>query len=151
MKKIVFTVLLVLLLTACAPSAPLASEAPAGNAALLVTNGGTQQSFTLTALQALPLTEASFKGVAYKGVKVSDLLTAAGVKLDGFKAIKGIASDGYTVNYDPAQLLADNVIMAYALADGNPLTSDDGNFRLVLPDAEGKLNLRMLVELQIVP
>ena len=150
MKKIVFTLLVVLLLSACAPAATVATEAPVAPTALLVTVGENQQSFTLEALQALPVTEASFKGVAYKGVKMSDLLTAAGVSLDGIKAIKGVATDGYTVNYDTAQILKDNVIMAYALADGSPLTADDGTFRLVLPDEEGKLNLRMLAELQIV-
>jgi len=37
-----------------------------------------------------------------------------------------------------------------ALADGSPLSADDGDLRLVLPDEEGKLNLRMLAELQVV-
>jgi hypothetical protein len=101
-------------------------------------------------LQALPSAEASFKGVAYKGVTMSTLLEAAGVSLDGIKAIKAVADDGFTVNYDTTQILKDNVIVAYALADGSPLTADDGNFRMVLPDEEGKLNLRMLAELQIV-
>jgi hypothetical protein len=46
--------------------------------------------------------------------------------------------------------LKDNVIVAYALADGSPMSADEGNFRMVLPDEEGKLNPRMLVELQII-
>jgi hypothetical protein len=46
--------------------------------------------------------------------------------------------------------LKDNVLVAYALADGSPLTADDGSFRMVLPDEEGKLNVRMLAALQII-
>jgi hypothetical protein len=61
-----------------------------------------------------------------------------------------VASDGFTVNYDPSQILKDNVLVAYALADGSGLPADDGSFRMVLPDEEGKLNVRMLVELQII-
>ena len=30
------------------------------------------------------------------------------------------------------------------------LTADDGSFRMVLPGAEGKLNVRMMVELQVI-
>lgn len=150
MKKIVIALIVVMLLAACAPTANVATEAPAAEDALLVTVGENQQSFTMEDLQALPSTEASFKGVAYKGVTISVLLEAAGIQLDGINAIKGVATDGYSANYDTTQILKDNVILAYALADGSPLTADDGNFRLVLPDEEGKLNLRMLAELQIV-
>ena len=63
---------------------------------------------------------------------------------------KAVAVDGYSVNYDPAQVLKDNVLVAYAQVDGNPLSADDGNFRMVLPDEEGKLNVRMLTELHII-
>jgi hypothetical protein len=44
-------------------------------------------------------------------------------------------------------VLVDEVIVAYARADGD-LSAEDGSFRMVLPGAEGKLNVRMLVELQ---
>ena len=60
-----------------------------------------------------------------------------------------MASDGFTVNYDTNQVLVDEVIVAYARADGD-LIADDGNFRMVLPGEEGKLNVRMLVELQVI-
>jgi hypothetical protein len=45
--------------------------------------------------------------------------------------------------------LVDDVIVAYARADSD-LAEEDGAFRMVLPGAEGKLNVRMLAELQIV-
>ena len=150
MKKIVIALFIVMLLTACAPATAQDAQAPEAGAVLLVTVGDNQQSFSLEDLQALPSAEASFKDVAYKGVTMSTLLEAAGVSPDGIKAIKAVASDGFTVNYDTTQILKENVIVAYSLADGSPLTADDGNFRMVLPDEEGKLNLRMLAELQIV-
>ena len=65
------------------------------------------------------------------------------------KAIKAVASDGFTVNYDTNQVLVDEVIVAYARADGD-LIGNDGNFRMVLPGEEGKLNVRMLIELQVI-
>jgi hypothetical protein len=65
------------------------------------------------------------------------------------KAIKAVAADGYSVNYDPSQIFSDDIIVAYARLDGD-LTEDDGAFRMVLPGAEGKLNLRMLAEIQII-
>jgi hypothetical protein len=112
--------------------------------------GDTQQSFSAEELGALPATETIFKDVAYKGVTVSALLETLSVDPGSVKALKAVASDGFSVNYDPAQVLKDNVIVAYALADGSPMSADDGNFRMVLPDEEGKLNPRMLVELQII-
>lgn len=149
MKKIVLTLMLALLLTACAPATGESADAPVVTA-LLVSMGGSQQSFSLEDLQALPSGEASFNDVAYKGVMVSALLEAVGVNPDDVKALEAVAADGYSVNYDPAQVLKDNVLVAYALADGGPLSADDGSFRMVLPDEEGKLNLRMLAELQII-
>lgn len=150
MKKTLFVLIAAMLvLAACAPAAEQSAE-PVTEAALLVTVGDTQESFNAEGLEALPSTEATFKDVAYKGVTVSALLDSLSVDAGSVKAVKAIASDGYAVNYDPAQVLKDNVIVAYALADGSPLSADDGNFRMVLPDEEGKLNARMLAELQII-
>jgi len=150
MKKLLFTLIFaILVLAACAPAAEQSASAPA-EAVLLVTAGERQQSFSAEDLQALPPVEATFNAVTYKGVTVSALLEAMGVTPDGIKALKAVAADGYSVNYDPAQVLKENVLVAYALADGSPLGADDGNFRMVLPDEEGKLNVRMLAELQII-
>ncbi len=150
MKKLLFTLIFaILVLAACAPAAEQSASAPA-EAVLLVTAGERQQSFSAEDLQALPPVEATFNAVTYKGVTVSALLEAVGVAPDGIKALKAVAADGYSVNYDPAQVLKENVLVAYALADGSPLGADDGNFRMVLPDEEGKLNVRMLAELQII-
>jgi hypothetical protein len=150
MKKIAFLLSVgLLLLGACAPGAGGGPDAAAVTA-LLVTVGENQQSFSAEDLGALPPTEATFNDVAYKGVTVLALLDAVGLNPEDVKAIKAVAADGYAVNYDPAQVMKDNVLVAYAAADGSPMTAEDGNFRMVLPEEEGKLNVRMLVELQII-
>jgi hypothetical protein len=150
MKKIILTlVVIMLLLAGCAPAVEQKTGAPA-EATLVVTIGDTRKSFSAEDLQALPSDEASFKEVAYKGVPVSALLEAVSVDPGSVKAIKAVATDGYSVNYDPAQVLKEDVLVAYALVDGSPLPADDGSFRMVLPGEEGKLNVRMLAALQII-
>ena len=144
--SIILLVLFVALLTACSPSAPQNSPSETVPT-LLVTGGDTSKTYTRADLEALPASQAVFKDVTYKGVTVSALLQDAGFDLDQVKAVKAVASDGYTVNYDPSQVLVDEVIVAYARADGD-LSAEDGSFRMVLPAAEGKLNVRMLVELK---
>lgn len=153
MKRIVILVLVmsVAVLSACASaSTPEAQNSSAETVpSLLISGGETSKTYTRADLEALPVTQATFKDVAYVGVTVSALLQDAGFDPAQVKAVKAVASDGYTMNYDPSQLLGDDIILAYARADGD-LTEEDGAFRLVLPGAEGKLNARMLVELQII-
>lgn len=149
-KMLIFLLITILGLTGCSSATDQNSETES-NTNLLITIGEEQQTFTVAELQVLPLSEASFKDVNYLGVAIPVLLGAAGVDLNAIKAIKAVAADGYTINYDPSQVLKENVLVAFQLADGSPLTSDDGNFRMVLPDEEGKLNLRMLTELQVIP
>jgi len=141
--------MLALLITACSGGGDTASvEQDVVSDAIPVVTVGTT-SYTAADLQAMPQAEATFKDIAYVGVPVSDLLSAAGFDLGSVRVVKAVALDGYTVNYEPGQLSPANVIVAYAQADG-PLTADDGDFRMVLPDQEGNMNLRMLVELQVV-
>ena len=150
MKKIIITLFIAtMLLAACAPATEQSVDTSA-DSALLVTVGDTQSFFNVEDLEALPATESTFKDVDYKGVTMLALLDSLSVDPGGVKAIKAVAADGYSVNYDPSQILKDNVLVAYALADGSPMSADDGTFRMVLPDEEGKLNPRMLVELQVI-
>ncbi|MCB9420026.1 MAG: molybdopterin-dependent oxidoreductase [Ardenticatenaceae bacterium] len=149
MKKLVVLSLVVLVLlvgcasggeTAVSPDTPI----------LTVGDGQTQKTYTAADLEGLARAEASFKDVVYTGVPVTALLKDSGFPVSGLKAVKAVASDGYSVNYDLAQIQKDDVIVAYAQADG-PLAAEDGTFRMVLPEEEGKLNVRMLVEIQAVP
>jgi hypothetical protein len=151
MKRValVMFILFIAFLTACAPSTSPEEGASDTTPSLLVSGGDTSKTYTRAGLEALPITQSVFNDVTYVGVSLAELLQDAGFTLDEIKAVKAIASDGYSVNYDPAQVLAPEVIVAYARADGD-LAEDDGSFRMVMPGAEGKLNVRMLVELQAI-
>jgi hypothetical protein len=146
MKGILFVFLaIVLVLAACAPKTP----APSGST-LKVTDGTIVKTYTVDDLKALGAVQASDKGVAYVGVQLKVLLQDAGIDPAKLSAVKAVASDGFSANYDPTQFLADNTLVAYAQADG-PLTAADGTFRMVLPDQGGKLNPRLLVEIDAIP
>lgn len=153
MKRLIFLVLIlsVAILSACASSNTPEAQMGASDTlpSLLISGGETTKSYTRADLEALPATQSTFKDVTYVGVTLSALLQDAGFDPAQVKAIKAVASDGYTLNYDPGQVLGEDIILAYARADGD-LTDEDGSFRMVVPGAEGKLNARMLVELQII-
>ena len=144
---IIITVLFSLLLVACQSTGQPAAQGTGDS--LLVSGGGNEKTYTRANLEVLPSSQATFSDVTYLGVSVSTLLKDAGFDSQEVKALKAVASDGYTVNYDPSQFLGANVIVAYARPDGE-LANDDGVFRMVLPGAEGKLNLRKLVQLQVI-
>ncbi len=153
MKRLLLLILVlsIALLSACASANPTEDQntSSESNPTLVISGGETSKSYTRSDLEALPATQAAFKDVTYIGVTIAALLEDAGIDPTQVKAIKAVASDGYSLNYDISQLLADDIILAYARADGD-LAEDDGAFRMVLPGAEGKLNARMLVELQII-
>jgi opacity protein-like surface antigen len=148
---IITAALFALFLAACASTNQAAVQATATgkDANLLVSGGDARKSYTHADLETLPASQAVFKDVTYIGVPVSSLLENAGFDPQQVKAVKAIASDGFSVNYDPSQFLRDDVLVAYARQDGD-LAAEDGAFRMVIPGGEGKLNLRMLVELQVV-
>ena len=146
------TYLLIILLIIAALASACAQETPATEEAvssLTVSDAENQQTLSLEAIQALPQTTATFQDVDYVGVTLPTLLEDAGVSLDDVTAIKAVASDGYSVNYEPALYTRDDVILAYAQADG-PLTADDGTLRMVVPGEEGRMNVRMVVEIEVV-
>jgi hypothetical protein len=153
-KKLFFGLILLALLSAgCAAkstpaAAPAASDAGAA-AQLKVGDGATTKTYSVADLQTLPASTAAFKDVTYKGVTLKALLADAGFKLEEVKAVKAVASDGFSSNYDSSIFTRDDVLVAYGTQDG-ALTADDGAFRMVIPNAEGKQNVRMLAELQIV-
>jgi hypothetical protein len=138
-------ILLALILTACSSGGTTSEDV---GETLLVTDGTTEKSFSVADLKALPVTESTFNEVTYMGVSLSTLIEEAGFSVGDLKAVKATASDGYSVNYDSGLFTREDVIVAYATADG-ALTADDGVFRMVLPGEEGKLNIRMLVELKV--
>ena len=146
MKRIhQLVIVCVLALTACAPKA----EEPAG-AVLKVGYGTVSKTYTVDNLKALGETQATFKGVTYLGVTLTALLQDAGIDPTNLTAVKAVSSDGFSANYDASLYAAEDTIVAYATVDG-PLTADDGTFRMVLPNGEGKMNVRQLVEIVAIP
>lgn len=143
-KRFIPVLLLVLLLVACSStSAPAATE-------LTISGDQPQKSYTVEQLQAMPVATALFNGVEYTGVTLETLLVQAGYDPSAVSAVQAIASDGYSMKYDRDLAMLENTLVAYGQADG-PLTADDGTFRMVLPDQEGKMNVRMLSELHVNP
>lgn len=146
MKRfLLVTVVLALALTACA-SQTQDSAAPV----LKVSDGNVEKTYTVEDLKALGESQADFKGVTYVGVQLTALLTDAGIDPTALTAVKAVASDGFTVNYDSALYSREDTLVAYATIDGS-LGEEDGTFRMVLPDQEGKLNPRMVVEIIAIP
>lgn len=146
MKRfLLVTVVLALALTACA-SQTQDSSAPI----LKVSDGNVEKTYTADDLKALGAAQADFKGVTYVGVQLTVLLADAGIDPTTLTAVKAVASDGFTANYESALYSREDTLVAYATENG-PLAEEDGNFRMVLPDQEGKLNPRDLVEIIAIP
>jgi hypothetical protein len=142
MKRfLLVTLLIVLALTACTPKAaePAASVLKVGD-----------KTYTPDDLKALGEFQATFKDVTYVGVPMTILLKDAGIDPSAVTIVKAVASDGFTVNYESALFSREDTLVAYARVDG-PLGEDEGSFRMVLPDQEGKLNPRMLAEIIAIP
>lgn len=146
MKRVlVFTLIFMLALAACAPK----TEVSAGDV-LKVSYGTVSKTCSVADLQALGATQVTFKDVTYVGVTLAELLRYAGIDPMGLTVVKAVASDGFTANYDSSLYTKEDTIIAYATVDG-PMTADDGTIRMVLPDQEGKLNVRMLTEIIAIP
>jgi len=146
--KLLVVILLMVISSACAPDTK--PDTGDDSSALIVTDGTREKNYLVVDLEALPTSESTFSDVTYVGVGLSSFLVDAGFNPEEIGAVKAVATDGYIVNYGPELFLREDVIVAYAHLDG-PLTEEDGTFRMVLPGEEGKLNVRMLVELQVVP
>lgn len=146
MKRILFvTLVLALTLTACASQV----EENAGPV-LKVSDGNVEKSYTADDLKAIGASQAEVKGVAYLGVPLTVLLADAGIDPTALTAVKAVALDGFTANYESALYSREDTLVAYARVNG-PLGEDEGTFRMVLPDQEGKLNPRELVEIIAIP
>jgi DMSO/TMAO reductase YedYZ molybdopterin-dependent catalytic subunit len=142
-----FVLLLGLVLSACAPKAASPAE---GEPVLVVSGGDTSVAYTAADLQALGAVQATFNDVTYLGVPISVLLQDAGFDPQALRAVKVVALDGYTVNYEPDFFLLPDTLVSYARLDA-PLDEDELPFRMVLPAAEGKMNVRQLTGIQAIP
>ena len=144
-RSIIIFFLLGSLLGACMGSSPTVEDVQR----LTVGDGTEQKMYSVAELKELAPSESDFNGVGYIGVPLTELLIDAGFDPQAIQVVKVSASDGYSINYDSDLFMREDVLVAYAQVDGD-LTEDDGTFRMVLPGEEGKLNLRMLVEIKVI-
>lgn len=146
MKRTLFALLvLVLFTTACGQKA---TSAP--SVTLTVSMGDVVKTYSLEDLQMLGNSEASFESVNYIGIPLAILLEDAGFDPASLSAVKAVASDGFTANYDPAIFNLPDTLIAYARADG-PLSKTEAPFTMVIPNQPGRMNVRMVVEIIAVP
>ena len=113
---------------------------------LVVTDGVKEAIYSVDDLKKISAVEKDFLDETYVGVPLPNLLAVAGFEIDNVKSIKAVAADGYSVLYDSTIFTREDILVAYAKTE-EPLSKDDGTFRMVLPGEEGKLNLRILVEI----
>lgn len=139
------TLIMALALAACAPKAQ-ESAAPV----LKVSDGNVEKTYTADDLKALGESQADFKGVTYVGIPLKVLLQDAGIDPAALTIVKAVAVDGFAANYESALFTREDTLVAYARVDGT-LGEDEGSFRMVLPDQEGKMNPRELVEIIAIP
>jgi hypothetical protein len=135
----------VLALAACDPKA----QEPA-SAALKVSDGNVEKTYTAADLKVLGQVQATANGVTYVGVTLTTLLADAGIDTNALTAVKAVAIDGFTANYDSSLYGREDTIVAYARVDG-PLAEDEAPFRMVLPNEDGKMNPRQLTEIIAIP
>jgi len=118
--------------------------AEAGGAALKISGGAKEMSWTEAELKAMGTLDVDYTGkdgtvTTYTGVLMSTLLEMAGAG-EGATLVL-VASDGYSAEIALADVLAcANCIVAFDPGDG---------LRSVLPEQSGKLQVKGLVEIQI--
>ncbi len=146
MKRfLLFGLIFALALAACAPKAQESAAA-----VLKVSDDTVERTYTADDLKALGAVQVTANDVTYVGVTLTTLLADAGIDASSLTAVKAVASDGFTANYEASLYGAEDTIVAYALVDG-PLGVEDAPFRMVLPNEGGKLNPRQLTEIIAIP
>lgn len=148
MKKSKFgligVLLVALLAVSCAPKTEAAPAAEAVVDAVLTVSGGADAAWSLDDLKALPQTSTDYTNkdgetTTYSGVSFAELLKAAGV--EDYAAVTLLAADDYSVEIDQKTL---NACTGCIVA-----IEEDGGLRSVMPDMQGALQVKDLVELQV--
>jgi DMSO/TMAO reductase YedYZ molybdopterin-dependent catalytic subunit len=130
-------------------------------------SGAVQTPLSLSAGDLAKMPRASLRATihgtetAYQGVWLHEILQRAGVPLGPALRGKALACyvlaearDGYQVVFSIGELdpgLIDNQILLADTANGEPLSGEQGRFRLVAPkDKHGARSIRMLTRLEVV-
>lgn len=130
----------------------------------VVTAGDHSQSFTAAALAKLPHTMITAtehgKPVQFEGVLLRDLLKAAGASMGD--QLKGqnmpeylyfSAKDGYHVTLALAEVepaFQENQILVADASNGKPLSTEQGPFRLIVPEDKKPARwIRMLERIEV--
>lgn len=146
MKRKLFallTFLLVVSLFACGGEEPAATDA-----VLMVSGGDVEETYSAADLRALPATTVTVEGVTYRGASLPALLEDAGFNLGQIATVEAVADDGFSATYEPELFTREDAVVAYERADGD-LAGDEQPFRMALPEQPGRLNVRMLVRLEV--
>lgn len=147
MKRWLFLLLTLLLVVAA--SACGGGEATA-DATLTVGGGGVEAVYSAAELRDLPATTATVQGVTYRGVSLRVLLEDAGFDVGEITTVEAVAEDGFSATYEAALFTSGDTVVAYERADGD-LAGDEQPFRMALPEQPGRMNVRMLVRLEVQP
>jgi hypothetical protein len=144
-RTILFLIFLALLaaLPACQPAAPATEEA-----VLTVSDGTTEVTYTAAELEALAAEEVTVDDVTYVGVPLATLLEVAGVDPASVSEVTAVASDDFSAAYTAEHVNRPDTLVAYGTAQGD-LGEDEQPFRMVLPEEEGRLNVRMLSRIEV--
>lgn len=141
-----------LLLVGCggAPAAPSSSEA----AVLTIVSGEKEQDYNLADLRTLPAAEIRYTSKetgeenSYRGVRLKDLLAAAGANLESLNTVEVEAEDGFIATYDREVALRDTSVLVYEM-DGGPLLESMGQVRMLSPGEGTKLQVKFVARLEV--
>jgi DMSO/TMAO reductase YedYZ molybdopterin-dependent catalytic subunit len=145
-RILLLSLLLVAMLAACGQAEPAADTAVS---ALTVRSGEVSQTYTREDLAALDEATATWEDVTYVGVPLATLLADAGVDLENTRAVKATAGDGFSANYEMEMATRPDTLVAYA-REGGELSEEERPFRMVIPGERGRLNVRMLSEIEAI-
>ncbi len=131
-----------------------AATPAAASWALTVASSGAEKQFSLADLEAMPVVEIRYTAKetgrenSYQGVRLRDLLVAAGVDLDALEAVEVEAEDGFLATYSRELALRDTSVLVYRM-DGAPLPDSMGRVRMLSPGESTKLQVKFVSRITV--
>ena len=121
---------------------------------LTIVKGETEHSFGLDDLKTLPSAEIRYTAKetgeenTYQGVRLAQLLVAAGVALDGLEAVEVEARDGFVAVYPQELALRDTSVLVYGM-DGEALPGTMGRVRMLSPGEGTKYQVKFVSRITV--